>query len=248
MTGFEIIPAIDILGGKCVRLTKGDYGSVEEFSSNPEDVAKRWEELGAKRLHVVDLDGAKVGYPINQKVISKLAQNVNAKVQVGGGIRTLDAVKEYFNLGISYIVLGTKAIQDGQFLKDLQELYKEKVILGLDIKNNKVALSGWCETIDVDMKALSCNVGNIKEIIYTDVSKDGTLSGPNIESIKDIASSFKSNIIVSGGISSLEDIGEIVKLKKLGFPNISGVILGKSLYKGRINLSFAIDLVAREFT
>lgn len=243
---FEIIPAIDILDGKCVRLIQGKYSLVEEFSSKPEEIAKKWEDCGAKRLHVVDLNGAKEGYPANYKVITKVAKATKAKIEVGGGVRTLQVIKNYLDEGISYVVLSTKVFQDEDFFKQVLALYDEKLILGLDLKNKRLALSGWHESIVVDIDKLKEYVRGVSQIIYTDVSKDGTLSGPNLKSIKEIASSFKSKIIVSGGISSLEDINKILKLRKERYSNISGVILGKSLYKETINLSSAIKLVEED--
>lgn len=246
-TSFEIIPAVDILGGKCVRLTMGEYDKVEEFSSNPNEIAKKWVDLGASRLHIVDLDGAKEGHPINFKVICSLAKSTGIKVQVGGGIRTLKTIKEYLNEGISYIILGTKALKDKVFLDEMLEKYNEKIIVGLDIKNKRLALSGWQETADLDINKLARYLGKAKQIIYTDVSKDGTLSGPNLKSIEEVAATFKSEIIVSGGMSTINDILSIIKIKKHKYPNISGVILGKSLYKGTIELSSAIELAMTSF-
>ena len=240
---FEIIPAIDILDGKCVRLTQGDYEKKEEFSNNPVEVAKKWEAEGAKRIHVVDLNGAKSGSPINKPLILKIARSVNAEVQVGGGIRTLETIKEYLDSKISYLILGTKAFQDKDFLNEALDFCKKKIIIGLDLKNNRVALSGWSETIDTDFNKLSSELQKIEQIIFTDISKDGMLTGPNIKSIQEVAKSFSSKIIVSGGIGTLNDINAVLNLKKSGFENISGVVIGKSLYKGTINLSSAIDFV-----
>lgn len=242
---FEIIPAIDILDSKCVRLTQGNYNKVEEFSSNPEEIAKKWIDLGASRLHIVDLNGAKSGYPINQNIIyriARLAYDKNTKIEVGGGIRTHKSIKEYLNEGVNYIILGTKAFQDKAFVSNMTSLYKEQIILGLDMKNDRIALSGWQETIETNIKKLQEEIGNIKQIIYTDISKDGMLTGPNLKGLAEISSTFKSNIIASGGISSMENILKILSLKKQNHPNITGVILGKSLYKGTINLSEAIEL------
>lgn len=239
---FEIIPAVDILNGKCVRLTQGMYNQVEEFSSDPASVAKRWEEEGASRIHVVDLDGARKGITENKETILKLIKATKAKVQVGGGIRSIESAKEYFDGGASYVILGTKAFEDRLFLNKALKTFNEKIILGLDLKKNKIGLSGWKETIEIDFNKLSSELADIKQIIYTDISKDGTLSGPNIESIEKVASSFSSKIIVSGGIKNLEDIISILKIRMKGHKNIVGVILGKSLYKGTISLSAAIKL------
>ncbi len=245
MVGFEIIPAIDILDGKCVRLTQGQYDKVEEFSTNPEEIAKKWVSCGAKRIHLIDLNGAKEGYPVNFEVISTITKIPNIKVQVGGGVRTKETIKQYLDEGVSYIILGTKAFQDKDFFKEVLDLYDEKIILGLDLKNNKVALSGWQETIKINLNNLEEHFGNIKQIIHTDISKDGTLSGPNLESLSVVANSVKSKIIVSGGISGMEDILAILKLKKEKHQNISGVILGKSLYKEKIDLREAIELTTK---
>lgn len=246
MNRFEIIPAIDILDGKCVRLTQGEYNQVEEFSNDPLEVAKKWTELGADRLHVVDLNGAKDGYPVNLKIITKLVQSIKVKIQIGGGIRTIESMKNYLNEGVEYLILGTKAFQDNKFLKEALELFGEKIIVGLDLRNNKVAVSGWQETANVGIDELAVQMAGVKQIIYTDITKDGTLSGPNLHSVEQIASIFESNIIVSGGISSINDIVSLLNLKKTGLKNISGVILGKSLYKGTIDLTSAIQLAKKE--
>ena len=246
---FEIIPAIDILDGNCVRLTQGQYNLVEEFSNNPEEIAKKWISLGAKRLHIVELNGAKEGYPVNYKVISNLVKSIkadNIELEVGGGIRTAESIKNYINEGVKYIVLGTKAFQDKDFLKQIVSKYKEKIIIGLDLKNKEIAVSGWYKTSNISLSTVASEMESIKQIIYTDISKDGTLSGPNLKSVEEIASLFNSNIIVSGGISKIEDIKSILDLKGAGYPNISGVILGKSLYKGTIDLSNAIDLANKQ--
>lgn len=244
---FEIIPAIDILDGKCVRLTQGLYNQVEEFSCDPLEVAKRWVHEGADRLHIVDLDGAKEGKPINQKIISKLAEISNIKIQVGGGIRTKKTITEYLQIGVNYLIIGTKAFQDKDFFKELIKEFGERIILGLDLKDNKLAISGWLETVDINFNKLNDFFSGVSQIIYTDTSKDGTLSGPNITTLKEIASSTTAQIIASGGISSIKDIISIAQLKKERYSNLSGVILGKSIYKGTIKLSEAIELSKKLF-
>ncbi len=246
MKPFEIIPAIDILDEKCVRLTQGEYNRVEEFSNDPTEIARKWVDLGAKRLHVVDLNGAKDGYPVNLKTITKLIQAIKVKIQIGGGIRTIESIKNYLNEGVEYLILGTKAFQDNKFLKEALELFDEKIIVGLDLRNNKVAVSGWQENINIEIDELAMQMTGVKQIIYTDITKDGTLSGPNLHSVEQVASLFDSNIIVSGGISSINDIISLLDLKKKGVKNISGVILGKSLYKGTIDLTSAIQLAKKE--
>ncbi len=245
---FEIIPAIDILDGKCVRLTQGQYQNVEKFSDDPVEIARKWVDCGTKRLHIVDLNGAKDGYPVNLKTIQQIIKNVKTKIQVGGGIRTIETIKNYVSEGVDYLILGTKVFQDDTFLQDTVKLFGEKIIVGLDLKNKKVAVSGWQKTEDISLDELSSKLSGVEQIIYTDVSKDGTLSGPDIKSIEEVASSFRANIIVSGGIATLEDIVYLIHLKKNSHKNISGVILGKSLYKGTIDLKKAIELATKELT
>jgi len=238
---FEIIPAIDILNGKCVRLTQGNYDNAEQFSDNPLEIAKKWVDCGAKRIHIVDLDGAKKGTPTNKKIILNIAKHTNVRIQVGGGIRSRDTIDEYLNSGISYVILGTKAFQDPAFLDKALEKYNENLILGLDLKNNMIALSGWSKTIEINLNKLASDP-RLNQIIFTDISKDGMLTGPNLTLIKQIANTFKSNIIVSGGISTLDDIISLINIKNEGLSNISGVILGKSLYKETIDLRSALKI------
>lgn len=241
-TGFEIIPAIDILNGKCVRLTQGNYKMAEEFSSNPIEIAEKWKDCGATRIHVVDLDGAKTGLPVNKDVISKILKSTQTKLQIGGGIRSLDLVKEYLEMGASYVILGTKAFQDKSFLNEALTLFNEKIIVSLDLNKGRAAIGGWNEVVEIDIKKLSFEFSKVKQIIFTDTTCDGTMQGPNISYVKEIARLFKSNVIVSGGISSLDDIKSIIDTKNQGYQNISGVIIGKSIYKGVIDLRQAIKL------
>lgn len=241
-SNFEIIPAIDILDGKCVRLTQGNYSKKEEFFKDPIEVAKKWLSQGAKRIHVVDLNGAKTGYPQNKDIILKLIKLVNIEIEVGGGVRSIHTIKEYIQGGAKYIVLGTKAFEDENFLNEALNLYQKKIIIGLDIKNDRIALSGWDQVIEINFNKLKKKLASVGQIIYTDVNKDGMLCGPNLNSIKKISNSFHSKVIISGGVSSLDDIRSILQLKYQGHHNIAGVILGKSLYKGNITLSSAIEL------
>ena len=238
---FEIIPAIDILGGRCVRLFQGDYSLAEEFSPDPLEVANKWTHMGATKLHIVDLDGAKEGLPRNFEIISKIAGLKEVKVQVGGGIRSHQTIEEYLEVGINKVILGTKAFIDRNFVREAITRYGKKVIIGLDLKNKKIALSGWQQLIDIDLNKIPEMLEGVDEIIYTDVSKDGTLEGPNFKSLEEISNLFKQKIIVSGGISEIGDVLKLIELKKKSLANISGVILGKSLYKGSIDLSLAIS-------
>ena len=238
---FEIIPAIDILDGKCVRLFQGDYKLREEFSPDPVEIGEKWINMGAKRLHIVDLDGAKEGLPRNFKTISKIAAFPGIKIQVGGGIRTYKTMEEYFAVGVKGVVLGTKAFSDRDFVRQAVKKYGKRIIVGLDLKDKKVALSGWQKLIDIDLNKIPELLEGVDEIIYTDVSKDGTLEGPNFKSLEEIGSLFRQKIIVSGGMSHIGDVLKLIELKKKSLANISGVILGKSLYKGTIDLSSAIS-------
>ena len=240
---FDLIPAIDVLGGKCVRLTQGKFDQVEEFSTDPEEIAKKWVEHGAKRIHVVDLDGAKEGSPINFKIIAKIAKLSGIQVQVGGGIRSIETINTYLDEGIDYVILGTKAFQDKAFLGKALDMFREKVIVGLDMKNKEVALAGWEETIDINLNKLCEYLRGVEQIIYTDTTRDGTLSGPNLNFLKEIATLVTSKIIVSGGVSSMNDVIDIINLKNKELSNISGIILGKSLYKGTIDLKSAINFI-----
>ncbi len=246
MKDFELIPAIDILDGKCVRLTQGNYENVEKFSDNPLDIAKKWLDCGVSRLHLVDLNGAKEGKPVNKEVISSIVRNTKAKVQIGGGIRSLDNIKEYLGIGVSYTILGTRAFQDKGFLNSSIDLFADKIIVGLDLKDKKIALSGWLEASDLGLDELKDYLSKVKQIVFTDVSKDGMLNGPNLNSVKEIATLLKSEIIVSGGIASVQNLIDLINLKKNGYGNISGTILGKSLYKETINLKNAVQVVEKE--
>lgn len=245
---FEIIPAIDILDGKCVRLTQGYYNQAEEFSTDPVEVANKWIKCGAERLHLVDLNGAKEGHPVNFNVLSDIRKiSSHIKIQAGGGIRTEETIKKYLNEGINHVILGTKALQDAKFFKKVTDQYGEKIILGLDLKDGRAGVDGWQETIEINLNNLTGTANGISQIIYTDISKDGTLSGPNLRSLETIAGSTRSKIIASGGIADIQDIVAILKLKKEKCPNISGVILGKSLYKQKIDLREAIELTKKSF-
>lgn len=242
MQKLEIIPAIDILDGKCVRLTQGNYNEVEKFFDNPVEIAKQWVSLGAQRLHIIDLNGAKQGTTINKEIILNIANEVNVDIQVGGGIRSIETIKQYLDNGIKYTILGTKAFEDKDFLKSAVEAFNERIILGLDLKNGQIALSGWSKTIETDFSKLANEISCVKEIILTDISKDGMLKGPNLDLTAEIAGVVTAKIIVSGGLSSLDDIEKIIEIQK-EYPNISGVILGKSIYKGTINIKEAFELV-----
>lgn len=233
-----LIPAIDIMEGKCVRLTKGDFNTKEVYYENPVDVAKMWEELGAKRIHVVDLDGAKQGHLVNGNVIEQITKNCKAEIEVGGGIRNRETIDYLFSVGVTYVILGSAAIYDKDLLLYSLSNYGERTIVGIDSKNGEVAVSGWLEKTkikDIELAKKMKEIG-VKTIIFTDISKDGTLNGPNFKALENILKTSV-QVIASGGISSMEDLK---KLKEMG---AYGAIIGKALYSGKINFKSALEVI-----
>ena len=240
-----IFPAIDLKDGEAVRLYKGDYNNKKVYSKEPEKLAKQFEKLGAKIIHLVDLDGAKDGYcSVNYNTIKKIRENVSIKIELGGGIRDKQTVDIYLNkLKIDRIILGTAAINDFNFLKEVLKTYgPEKIVVGVDIKDNLVSTSGWTKTSNVNyidfIKQLE-SIG-IKYIIVTDISKDGTLLGPNFELYKNIRKNTDINFVVSGGIKSKEDILKVANL------NYYGCIIGKAYYDGKVDLMEVIKCLEKE--
>jgi phosphoribosylformimino-5-aminoimidazole carboxamide ribotide isomerase len=237
-----IIPAVDILGSKCVRLAMGDYGVKKEYRLTPLEAALNWEKLGAKRLHLVDLDGAKSGTTDNFNIIKDIINSVKIPVEVGGGIRDDRAIEDYFKAGASYIVLGSILFKNIDSVKSSLLKYGGKIIAGLDLYDEKIAISGWREFVDVPfakaVKNLKDNYG-IETFIFTDIKKDGMLSGVNLELMARLAE-LEVDIIASGGVSEANDI---VKLKDLNISSIKGVIVGKALYDGRLDLAKANALL-----
>ena len=231
----EIIPAIDLIDGKCVRLVQGDYNQKTIYNDDALAVAKDFINSGAKLIHVVDLDGAKAGKITNIEVIKRLVSN-NIPIEVGGGVRSFDDIDLLLNIGVKRVILGSIAVQNQDFLKEAISKYgKDKIVLGLDCKNGFVAIKGWLEDSklsDLDMLNIFKGFGGLN-VIYTDISKDGMMSGVSIDNIKKLIPS-KLNIIASGGVSSIE---EVIKCKNAG---CSGAIIGKAYYTGKINISEAI--------
>ena len=229
----DIIPAIDIKEGRCVRLKQGDFNKEEVYGNDPVEMALYWQEKGVNRIHVVDLDGAKEGHTINFSLISEIVSALKIPVQVGGGIRTIDTIKKYLESGVDRVILGTVALKKPGILKKALKVYgPDRVLVGVDVKQGKVAVEGWIETTE---ETAYDTINKLKEIgvktfIYTDISRDGMLSGPNLTGIKELAQLNGVNLIASGGISSNNDIK---KLKEIG---INSAIVGKALYKGRLKL------------
>ena len=232
-----IYPAVDIKDGKCVRLVRGDFKDVTIYSEDPVDMALKWEKFGAEGLHVVDLDGAKYGNTKNLDVIERIASKLSIPVQLGGGLRTIEAIETVLSKGIGRVILGTSAVKNPELVKKALLLYGDKIIIGIDAKNGAVAINGWEKTSDYTSVqfALKMESMGAKTFIYTDISRDGMLAGPNLEAMKEMAEAVNVDVIASGGVSKAQDI---IELKKTG---VSGVIIGKALYTNNIDLKQAIE-------
>lgn len=232
-----ILPAIDIKDGNCVRLFKGDYNTVQKVAESYMDTARSFEGCGAEWIHMVDLDGAKDATQQNKDIFLDVAKNTGLKVEVGGGIRSLDTVEMYLSGGVSRVIIGSAAVKNPVLVKEAVKEYGERIAVGIDAKNGFVATEGWLETSDVHFTALAKAMSDIgvKYIIFTDISKDGTLSGVNAQQLKEINEACSANIIASGGVHTIEDI---LICKRLG---LYGTICGKSIYSGTLDLREAID-------
>ena len=233
-----IFPAIDIKDNKCVRLLQGDFDKVNVYGNNPSLMAKKWEDKGAKFLHMVSLNGARGEGNVNDESIKKLLSTVNIPIQMGGGIRSKERVKELLDLGVDRVILGSVAIKDKELLKDLISQYKEKIVVSVDAKNGKVAAQGWEEVSDVNSLDFCKELEEmgVKTIVYTDISKDGMMIGPNFDIYEKLSKETNLDIIASGGVTSIEDV------KKLKAMDLYGVIIGKSLYENKIDLKEVLDL------
>ncbi|MHB8481600.1 MAG: 1-(5-phosphoribosyl)-5-[(5-phosphoribosylamino)methylideneamino]imidazole-4-carboxamide isomerase [Nitrospiria bacterium] len=235
----KIFPAIDIKDGQCVRLKQGRFDQKEVFSDEPESIARKWFLLGAEVIHVVDLDGALTGSPVNFEAIQRIVKAVPVPIQAGGGIRDMKTVEKYFAAGVARLVLGTSVIKNTELFKQAAKSYPGKVVAGIDAKNGKIAISGWTDVTEesaIDYaKRLSDH--EIAAIVYTDIERDGMMSGPNFARTEEMAAEIRVPLIVSGGVSTLQDVRRIIKMK-----NIEGMIIGKALYTGDISLEKAIAL------
>jgi len=238
----EVIPAIDLLDGRCVRLYQGDYTKAQVFNDNPTEVAKLWVDQGASRLHVVDLDGAKAGNPVNTKAIEEIVQTVSVPVQVGGGLRNRLGVTQLLSLGVEQVILGTIAVEEPSLVKQLCEEFPGKILVGIDARQGWVATRGWLETSEVtaiDLAEQMTKMG-VAAIIYTDIHRDGTLTGPNLDTLRELAARVSIPVIASGGISSVTDLLSLLALEPLG---VGSVIVGRALYTGDVSLKEAIQAV-----
>ncbi len=235
----EIIPAVDIRKGRCVRLRQGMPREEIIYSRDPLAMARRWEREGAKRLHVVDLDAAFCGRPRNKKLIASLAGKLSIPIQVGGGIRTIGQIRYYLNNGVDKVILGTKALQDKKFLLELNKRFPHRILIALDIRNGKAALKGWKKISPVPVLSLARELDSMGAagIIYTDITRDGMLKGPNVKFMKILLREIVSPVYISGGISRVSDIE---KIKTFSRSRVKGVIIGQALYSGKIKLRDAI--------
>lgn len=234
----RIYPAIDIKDGKCVRLFKGRFDDMTIYGDDPSAMAKKWEALGGEYIHVVDLDGALKGHGVNAEVIKKICQSVNVPVQTGGGIRTMEDIEYKLSCGIDRVIIGTKAVTDAEFVKRAVDKYKEKIVIGIDAKDSMVAIEGWEQVSDftaVEFAKKMESIG-VQTIVYTDIATDGTLAGPNVSAMAEMAKAVNIDIIASGGIGSNEHITSLIPT------GVEGVIVGKALYTDKVDLSTAIQM------
>ena len=233
-----LYPAIDLELGKAVRLFKGDYAQMTVYSEYPVSVALDFQAAGAKRMHLVDLEGAKSGIPVNAATIRAIVEQTDLFVEVGGGIRTMEALEHYLSLGVDRAILGTAAVSDPEFLEAAVKKYGEKVAVGVDLKDGFVAIKGWTETSELTADAFFSQMESlgVKTIICTDISRDGAMKGTNRELYRELSSQYAIDLIASGGVSSLEDV------QALSAMNLHGAIIGKAYYIGAIDLKEAIEV------
>ncbi|MEW6623928.1 MAG: 1-(5-phosphoribosyl)-5-[(5-phosphoribosylamino)methylideneamino]imidazole-4-carboxamide isomerase [Bacillota bacterium] len=238
-----LLPAIDIREGYCVRLYQGDLDAATVFSEDPVEVALKWQGMGAKMLHVVDLDGAFSGSPKNLDVVKEIVSSLKIPVQFGGGVRSLDIIDELMSIGISRVVIGTAAISNPDLVREALLKYgNEAILIGIDSKYGKVAVEGWETLVEksaVDLALEMKNLG-IKTIVYTDIRRDGTLQGVNLDGLKDFTEAARIKVIASGGVANIEDLKKVKALESLG---VEGLIIGKALYTGDIDLSEGLRIL-----
>jgi len=241
---FEIIPAIDMMDGKCVRLAQGKFDQATVFSDDPAEMAKRWADAGARRLHLVDLNGSRMGAPQETETISRIIATVDIPVQLGGGIRNLEIARRMIGIGVDRVIIGTSAALDSSLAQTIFHELGDRAILGVDAKDGCVAVRGWEETISenaIDFARRMQSLG-ARRVIYTDISRDGMMRGANIEAMRRMAESLDIPIIASGGVSTIADITNLAVLASHG---IEGAILGKALYTGALSLPEALEAACR---
>lgn len=236
-----ILPAIDIKDGNCVRLFKGDYATAEKVAESPYDAAQKFADAGAEWMHMVDLDGAKDAKLVNAQLIADVARSCGLKVEVGGGIRNMNAVEYYLSNGIDKVILGSAAVKNQQFVIDAVKSYGDKIIVGIDAKDGMVKAEGWLDSSDINYIELAKRMESVgvQTIVFTDIDQDGTLAGPNLKQLDDLVNNVSCNIIASGGVAVLKDILNLSDL------NVYGAICGKAIYSGKLDLKQAIQMTAK---
>jgi phosphoribosylformimino-5-aminoimidazole carboxamide ribotide isomerase len=233
----QLYPAIDLKNGQCVRLKQGEFKEITVYSDKPEEIAALWQEQGATYLHLVDLDGALAGHSVNEEVIRRIVNTVSIPVEIGGGIRSEEAIASMLSLGVARVIIGTKAVKQPEFIRDMIEKFgAERIVLGVDAKDGMVAVEGWETVSEITASDLCAQMKEygIRHIVYTDISRDGMLTGPNVAYTKKLTDETGLDVIASGGMSSMED------LKQLYEAGVQGAIIGKALYEKRIDLSEAV--------
>jgi len=237
-----IFPAIDIKDGVCVRLIKGDYRQITSYENTPIDQAKNYFQNGFNNIHIVDLDGALHGRPANSILIQEIVKKVKSKIQIGGGIRTIDDISRWVEMGVDKVVMGTAAVENIELLETACNKFQNKIAVALDVKDGFIALSGWTKRTNISAIDFIKKIQNfgVSRIIYTDINRDGTKQGPNIKDTVELSSKAKIPLVISGGVSSLDDIK---KIKSLSNSNIEGVIIGKAIYDGDIKINNLAELI-----
>lgn len=238
----EIIPAIDLRGGRCVRLYQGDYSKETVFSDDPVDIALKWQSLGAERMHLVDLDGAASGELCNLATIDKIANKIDIPCQVGGGIREIKTIEQLLDAGVTRVILGTAAVENPELVKKACHVFGDAIILGLDARGGHICTRGWLEKTDLKATTLARNMAELGagRFIYTDISRDGTLTEPNFEAVAELLSEIDYPVIASGGVSS---ISHLKRLNRLG---VEGAIVGRALYTGDMRLEEALTVIKQD--
>ncbi len=239
-----LFPAIDILGGKAVRLARGDFAQRTEYDADPVDAAKRWVDAGARWLHVVDLDGARSGVPANLEHVERIANAVEVPVQVGGGLRALPAVSAAFDAGATRVILGTAAFVDVEFLDQAVAEYGERIVVSLDTRDDKLAASGWIEQTEIPVHDAITRLSDrgVRRFVYSSIERDGVLAGPDLEGARAVAATVHGTFLYSGGVSGLQDLEALARLRQV---NLVGVIVGKALYERRLDVGEAQALLDR---
>jgi phosphoribosylformimino-5-aminoimidazole carboxamide ribotide isomerase len=238
---FDVIPAIDLQGGRCVRLVQGDFDRATVYGDDPPGIARRWQAAGASRIHVVDLDGAKAGGPRQLGIVAEIARSVAVPVQLGGGMRTLDDIQAALAAGVDRVMVGTRAIEDPSFVDEALARFGDRVGVGIDARDGRVAVRGWVDVSDVDALDLARSMATrgVKTIVYTDIARDGMLIGPNVEAMRRMAEAVPDvAVIASGGVGALGDVLELANTGTVG------VIVGKAIYTGNVDLAEAIRALA----